>query len=327
MLSKPNIMILSKDTTLKTFFEAEFAKHGWGSNARLNNIFDTVIHLRKGLVNVLIFDTETVSASPSGLKSLVDGYNLFVILVGIKTAAPYIQSSRGAVGKPDVQNSFARRVFIRNIFDRIDSYGRMVAPIPILDTRLAANISDQVIVIAASTGGTEALVDLLTVLPANVPPILIVQHMPGGFTTQFADRLNALCKFPVKEAENRDLVKKNQALLAPGGLHMKVKNMSQKLMVECIAGERVHGVIPAADVTFNGMAEFMGKNVIGVVLTGMGRDGARGLYNLKKRGATIFAQDKESCVVYGMPDATVKLGIVDHQMPPEEIARKISTMI
>jgi len=320
-------MILSQDVVLKTFFEAEFAKQGWGCNARLNSIFDSVSHLREGMVNVLIFDTETVSASPSGLKNLVDGYSLFVILLGVRTAVPYMQSARGAVGKPDSENSFARRVFIRNIFDRIDSYGRVVAPTPILDTRLAANVTDQVIVITASTGGTEALVALLSALPANVPPILIVQHMPGGFTTQFADRLNSLCKFTVKEADKRDLVRKNQALLAPGGLHMKVKNQGQKLMVECVPGEKVHGVIPAADVTFNGMAEFMGKNVIGVVLTGMGRDGARGLYNLKKRGATIFAQDKESCVVYGMPDATVKLGVVDYQMPPKEIAEKIATMI
>ncbi|MCL2236468.1 MAG: CheB methylesterase domain-containing protein [Defluviitaleaceae bacterium] len=321
-------MVLSKDIVIKNIFEAEFAKAGWGSNARLNTIFDLVPNLRKGAVNVLIFDTETVSASPSGLKSLVDGYSVFVILVGIKTAVPYMTSgTRGAVAKPDSDNAFARRVFIRNIFDRIDTYGRVVAPAPLLDTRLAANVTDQVIVIAASTGGTEALVSLLTALPANVPPILIVQHMPGGFTTQFADRLNVICKFAVKEADKRDLVKKNQALVAPGGLHMRVKSENQKLIVECAPGEKVHGVIPAADVTFNGMAEFMGKNVIGVVLTGMGRDGSRGLYNLKKRGATIFAQDKESCVVYGMPDATVKLGVVDYQMPPEQIAAKIATMI
>jgi len=321
-------MILSQDRNIKAFLEAELAKKGWGSNARLNNVFDLAANVRRSMVNVLIFDAETVSDSPSGLKNLVDIYDVFVILLDTKAAVPYMQSGvRGAVNKPDADNSFARRVFIRNIFDRIGTYERVSAPAPILDIRSAANTTDQVIAIAASTGGTEALVTMLSALPANVPPIIIVQHMPGGFTTQFAMRLSQLCKFTVKEADKKDLIKKNQALLAPGGLHMKVKQENQKLIVECASGEKVHGVIPAADVTFNTMAEFMGKNVIGVILTGMGRDGARGLYNLKKRGATIFAQDKESCVVYGMPDAAVKLGIVDFQMPPDQIAAKIAEMI
>jgi chemotaxis response regulator CheB len=323
-------MILSTDSNIKSFLRVELAKQGFMVNSDLSSLFGLSRILRSDRLNILLIDADTVVAPPDGLKSILETPNLHVILMGVKNAAPFLVAGvKGAFSKPDSSNNFARRILLRNILDRVEMHMRNAVPTTGISVNIAkaADVNSKVIAIAASTGGTEALHALLAGLPSNVPPILIVQHMPSVFTYQFAARLDKVAKFSVKEASMTDVIVKNQALIAPGGLHMKAVKRSTKMIVECFSGNKVHGVIPAADVLFDSMAEFLGKNVIGVILTGMGSDGARGLYKLKKKGATVIAQDQASSVVYGMPKAAVDLGAVDHILPLNKIADKIASLI
>jgi two-component system chemotaxis response regulator CheB len=325
---KPNIMILTTDVNIKTFLKLELDKNGYQVSAMFSSIFNLPDFLSHDKVNVLILDTDTVGAPPEHLKHMIEKFKISVILLGIKNSVPFaFGGMRGSISKPESDSEFSRRIFARGVLDRIELFTRNTNVAPVLDSSAAVCVNDRIVAIAASTGGTDALHKVLSSLPYNMPPILIVQHMPSGFTYQFAARLNQVSKFTVKEATMNDIVKKNYALIAPGDFHMKAIKRNNKLFVECFMAEKMHGVRPAADILFNSMAEFMGKNVIGVILTGMGSDGARGLQNLKRKGATIIAQDKASSVVYGMPDAAVKLGIVDYELPLDRIADRIASLL
>lgn len=180
--------------------------------------------------------------------------------------------------------------------------------------------TNKVVSIGASTGGIGALTELLTALPANIPPILIVQHMPEGFTLKFAERLNSLCKFEVKEAKNGDYVISGRVLLAPGNKHMVIKRNGANYFVEIKDGPLVFHQRPAVEVLFYSMSKYVGKNAIGIILTGMGKDGAEGLLEMKKNGAYTIAQDEQSCIVFGMPKEAIALGGVDDILPLNNIA-------
>jgi len=317
-------MILTTDIRLKTLLGAELTKGGFLVNMKLNSIFHVAGFTNPEKTNILILDADTTAATQGAIDVLANTKNVSVILLGIKSSAPYqIAGIKGAISKPENDSPFSNKIFLRNILDRIELFVRKTTTRGIVNISTAASIDERIIAITASTGGTDALHTVLTALPANVPPILIVQHMPSMFTHQFAMRLNSASKFTIKEAAMNDMAKKNQALIAPGDYHMKAVKRDKKLLVECFMGEKMHGVRPAADILFDTLADFTGKNVIGVVLTGMGSDGAKGLLKLKKKGATIIGQDKESSVVYGMPKAAFDLGIVDYQLPLNEIAAKI----
>jgi two-component system, chemotaxis family, protein-glutamate methylesterase/glutaminase len=181
----------------------------------------------------------------------------------------------------------------------------------------------KVVAIGASTGGTEALKDLLSPLPADSPGIVIVQHMPEVFTRQFAERLNSLCKIRVKEAEDGDRILPGHALLAPGGHHMAVARKGMEYGVHVYRGERVNRHLPSVDVLFSSCARNMGKNALGVLLTGMGADGAKGMLEMKQAGAFNFAQDEATCVVFGMPREAILLNAVDQVLPLGQIARAL----
>lgn len=183
--------------------------------------------------------------------------------------------------------------------------------------------SNIMLAIAASTGGTEALKHLLSELPADIPSTVLVQHMPKEFTARFAETLNSLCPFEVKEAENNDIVKPGRVLLAPGDFHMILAKQGGQFCVHLKEGPLIHGVRPAADPLFSTVAQLVGKNAIGVVLTGMGYDGARGLLEMKKAGSFNFAQDENSCVVFGMPKEAIALGGIDKVLPLDRIARAV----
>jgi two-component system, chemotaxis family, protein-glutamate methylesterase/glutaminase len=177
----------------------------------------------------------------------------------------------------------------------------------------------KVVAIGASTGGTEALRELLTVLPADFPGIVIVQHMPEAFTRQFAARLDSLCKIRVQEAQDRDRILPGHALLAPGGHHMAVVRRGMEYAVRVYRGERVNRHQPSVDVLFSSCARELGKNALGVILTGMGADGARGMLEMKQASAFNIAQDESTSVVFGMPQEAIKLGAVDHVLPLDRI--------
>jgi two-component system chemotaxis response regulator CheB len=168
--------------------------------------------------------------------------------------------------------------------------------------------TDRIIAIGASTGGTEAIKDVLVNLPAEIPPILIVQHMPEHFTKSYAERLNKLCKFEVKEAEDGEWATPGKALIAPGNKHMILKRSGARYYVEVKDGPLVYHQRPSVEVLFSSVAKFAGPNAVGIILTGMGRDGANGLLEMKNAGAFTIAQDEKSCIVYGMPKEAVAVG-------------------
>jgi two-component system, chemotaxis family, protein-glutamate methylesterase/glutaminase len=187
--------------------------------------------------------------------------------------------------------------------------------------------SHKVIAIGASTGGTEALKNVLMKLPPNIPGIVVVQHMPANFTTAFADRLNTLCQFQVKEAQDNDTVVPGTCLIAPGNFHMLLRRSGARYYVEVKTGPMVHHQRPAVDVLFKSTAKYAGANAVGVILTGMGADGAEGLKEMKDAGAGTIAQDEKSCVVFGMPKEAIKLGAADKVLPLDNIANEIIRMI
>jgi two-component system chemotaxis response regulator CheB len=177
-----------------------------------------------------------------------------------------------------------------------------------------------VVAVGASTGGTEALSVFLQSLPADCPGIVIVQHMPELFTKTFSNRLNELCKINVKEAENNDTILRGHALIAPGNKHMLVKRSGAKYYVEVVDGPLVNRHRPSVDVLFRSTAQFAGANAVGIIMTGMGDDGARGMLEMKEAGSHTIAQDEKSCVVFGMPKEAIKLNAVDKVLPLEKIA-------
>lgn len=228
------------------------------------------------------------------------------------------------VGKPDMSQGGSMQVFIQ----------QMVVKIKIASTakvghykKSGLNLSAQtgqhagkVIAIGASTGGTEAILEVVRDLPRDLPGIVIVQHMPPVFTRMYADRLNNICKLEVAEAKNGDKVVGGKALIAPGGFQMRLVRDKSGYAVRVFEGEKVNGHAPSVDVLFHSVAEVAGKQATGIILTGMGGDGAEGLLHMRKAGAYTIGQDEKSCVVYGMPMVAYKLGAVAKQVPLSGVA-------
>jgi two-component system chemotaxis response regulator CheB len=180
-------------------------------------------------------------------------------------------------------------------------------------------LTDKIIVLGSSTGGTEAIRVLLRTMPEDMPGIAIVQHMPEGFTRSFSNGLNQISKLEVKEAENGDKLYRGRVLIAPGNKHMLLKRVGKEYFVEIKEGPLVNRHRPSVDVLFRSAARYAGNNAIGVILTGMGNDGAKGMKEMHDAGAHTIAQDEQSCVVYGMPKEAVKAGGVDDVVALDKI--------
>ena len=185
----------------------------------------------------------------------------------------------------------------------------------------AGTALDRVLIgLGASTGGTEATWEVMKRLPEDVPPIVIVQHMPPGFTKMYADRLNRLCRMEVREAQSGDELHRGLALVAPADLQCRVVRIGSRYTVNCSPGEKISGHRPSVDALFHSMAEVVSCKMVGIIMTGMGQDGAAGLLAMRKKGAYTIGQDKESSVVYGMPGVAAKIGAVATQASCENIA-------
>ena len=193
---------------------------------------------------------------------------------------------------------------------------------------LEKNTNIKIIAIGASTGGTDAIASIVSALPAGLPGILIVQHMPADFTGMFANRLNSICSFPVWEAKNGDKISPNTALVAPGELQLKVvRDADGGNSVNIYTGKKVSGHSPSVDVMFSSVAVAIGKYALGVILTGMGQDGAAGLLEMRRAGAVTIGQDEKSSIVYGMPKVAYDKGAVCYQMPLNQISAKIQSLL
>jgi len=194
----------------------------------------------------------------------------------------------------------------------------VIMPMP--TRNLSIDTTESVVVVGASTGGTEALKVFLESLPIDCPGIVIVQHMPEHFTAAFAARLDGICAVSIKEAEDNDTVLRGRVLIAPGNKHTLLKRAGARYYVEVRTGPLVCRHRPSVDVLFRSTARYAGKNAIGVIMTGMGDDGSRGMMEMKTAGAYTIAQDEESCIVFGMPKEAIKLGAIDRILPLKDIA-------
>jgi two-component system, chemotaxis family, protein-glutamate methylesterase/glutaminase len=192
--------------------------------------------------------------------------------------------------------------------------------LPMPTHNISIDTTESVIVVGASTGGTEALRVFLEKLPIDCPGVVIVQHMPEHFTAAFASRLDGICAVSIKEAEDNDTVLRGRVLIAPGNKHLLLKRAGARYFVEVKTGPLVSRHRPSVDVLFRSTARYAGKNAIGVIMTGMGDDGAHGMLEMKTSGSYNVAQDEDSCVVFGMPKEAIKLGAVDKILPLDEIA-------
>lgn len=279
------------------------------------------------------------------VKQLIPRHPVPVVLVSSVNLNVFEALSAGAVDfvrKPDMSYQSSIQTFISELAGKIaiaanakvrppQRTGRPVAtppsaapkPRPSVNGAAALSslkLNNIIIAIGASTGGTEATLTVLRDLPANTPGIVVVQHMPEGFTKMYAERLNRLCNMEVKEAQNGDKIQRGRVLIAPGDLQMKVVKMGSGYTVSCFPGEKVSGHRPSVDVLFQSMAENVKQNGVGIIMTGMGRDGAGGLLQMRKSGAYTIGQDKDSCVVYGMPMVAQNIGAVTIQASCENIA-------
>ncbi|MDR3091571.1 MAG: chemotaxis protein CheB [Clostridiales bacterium] len=306
------------------------AESGVGAVINASTLDGVANKIGFGRLNVIIFDVDSpLGISPQSLRSLQAKYSPLIILVGKAITAAQVYTMQGIRDFVFKRKNNAR-AFVNDIMVKVRERTQPVlakAKPALGGGALSLNahigVNDKVVVIASSTGGTDALEKVFAVLPADCPPTLVVQHMPSGFTKLFADRLNNIYPMTIKEAENGDYALRGQILIAPADQHMSAFLKGGKLAVNCFIGERIHAVMPAADVLFESLVPIMKGSAVGVVLTGMGADGARGLYKMHAVGAKTIVQDAATSVVYGMPKVAYEMGAADYQLPIGEIGKKI----
>lgn len=269
------------------------------------------------------------------VRRLLPQYPVPVIIVSSVSNAVFDAMSAGAVdfvSKPDTQNMQGVEMFLLDLIQKI----KVVSTINIamrfeekkskIETKRNFDKS-KIIAIGASTGGTEAICSILKQLPAQMPGIVITQHIPPLFSTMYAERLDKQTRFSVKEGENGDYVKPGQVIIAPGDKHMSIKKVGDQFKINVFESEKVNGHCPSVDVLFNSVAKECESNSIGVILTGMGYDGAKGLLSMRRKGARTIGQDEQSCVVYGMPKVAFEVGAVEKQIALNDIPKAICNLI
>lgn len=269
------------------------------------------------------------------IRRLMPQYPLPVIVISAVSGVVFDAIDAGAVdfiAKPNASNVNEVESFIKEIIVkiktaslskvRINNHNKVISR---QNNSIEMN-SNQIIAIGASTGGTEAISRILRELPGNMPGIVIVQHIPPVFSRMFAERLNSSTMLDIKEASSGDYISPGRVLIAPGDQHMTIKKIGDRYRVECFEGEKVNGHCPSVDVLFESVAKEAGNNAIGVILTGMGYDGSKGLLMMKRKGARTIGQDEETSVVYGMPKAAYNIGAVQKQVNLENIPRLLLNM-
>jgi len=283
---------------------------------------------------------------------LIPQYPIPVIVVSTLSAAVFDAMKAGAVDfvtKPNIGSSKDVNNFIEDMIAKIKIAAvskvtiptnekleqkerklKTISEISAENNNLSGTVNsenDKIIAIGASTGGTEAVFNILKYLPSTMPGIIIVQHIPAGFSKMFATRLNNFTDLNVKEAETGDYIERGHALVAPGDKQVIIRKSGKRFKVECFEGERRNGHCPSVDVLFESVAKEAGSKAIGVILTGMGCDGAKGLLEMRRAGASTFGQDEESSVVYGMPKVAYEIGAVEKQLSLTKIPKVLCAIV
>lgn len=272
------------------------------------------------------------------LRKLMPQYPLPVVVISSLSDKVFDALNAGAVdfvAKPAVSSRTQLEDFIRNellVKIKIASTAKIsnIKKTVMAQEQQQLNVKGQELVVAigASTGGTEAIFDVVKNYGTDIPGIVVVQHMPPGFTKMYAKRLNDQCRIRAKEAQTGDRVLPGTLLLAPGGdMHMHLVKVNGVYQVEIKRGPRVNGHCPSVDVLFESVAKVAGPKAVGIILTGMGGDGAKGLLQMRKAGARTIGQDESTCVVYGMPKVAYDLGAVEHQEKLSDIARRTYALL
>lgn len=277
--------------------------------------------MRQHPMPVVIISSLALEGAETTLRALELGA-VEIIAKPALGASKFLEESREQICGA-VKN--AAKVNAKSVAQKIKTQPRLDAGvvIPRKKNKAMAQTTEKVLVAGASTGGTQALEFLLRSMPQDAPGIVIVQHMPEHYTRAFAQRLNGVCRIQVKEGRDNDTVIRGQAIIAPGNKHTLVKRSGARYYIEVRDGELVSRHRPSVDVLFRSTAQYAGGNALGVILTGMGNDGARGMMEMKEAGAYTIAQDKQSCVVFGMPQEAIRLGGVEKVLPLEKIPAMI----
>ncbi|MDF2523261.1 MAG: cheB5 [Clostridiales bacterium] len=304
--------------------------------AKAENPFDARNKILEFQPDVMTCDVEMPKMNGiEFIRRLLPQYPLPVIVVSTVSEAVFDAMNAGAVDfvtKPDVQSPRRVEGFIQDLITKIKIaanakiYHTMQS---LLDNETANKkiVTDKIIAIGASTGGTEAIYNVLKNLPSFMPGILIVQHIPPVFSRMFAERLSSQTQLTVKEAQSGDYVEQGKVLIAPGDKHMRIKKNGEKYIVEVFQGDKVNGHCPSVDVLFDSMAKEAGINSIGIILTGMGYDGAKGLLAMRRKGARTIGQDEQSSVVYGMPKVAFDIGAVERQTSLSKIPQVLLSLL
>ncbi len=269
------------------------------------------------------------------IRRLLPQYSLPVIVVSTVSEAVLDAMNAGAVdfvAKPDMRSVEKVEYFINDIIDKIKIAARAHV-IEGKNIRIHSSLiktamkMDKVIAIGASTGGTQAINRVLEEFPAEMPPIVIVQHIPALFSQMFAKRLDSSLSLHVKEAQGGEFLEPGKVFIAPGDRHMKLVRIGRRLKVEIFDSEKVNGHKPSVDVLFESVARECRANAVGVILTGMGYDGAKGLLAMRRKGAATIGQDEKSSVVYGMPKVAFNIGAVKKQFSLEQIPQEVCSLL
>lgn len=303
--------------------------------AKAEDPFDARDKILKYYPDVMICDVEMPKMNGvEFIKRLLPQYPLPVIVVSALNDAVFEAMDAGAVDficKPNTNSVNDVDNFLQDLISKVKVASRAKIKSYFNESSITyqnnAYDTSKIIAIGASTGGTEALFHILKTLPSSIPGIVIVQHIPPKFSKMFADRLDTQTLLNVKEAENGDYMEPGTALVAPGDQHVRIKRIGSKYKIECFKGEKVNGHCPSVDVLFESVAKEAGNNAVGIILTGMGNDGAKGLMQMRRGGALTLGQDENSCVVYGMPKVAFNIGAVEKQLPLNEIPLKLHSLL
>lgn len=308
-----------------------FSPHNYNILDVTYRISDLIPYIEKSKKLIALIDVTMDSVAFDQIMSLLKAKRMkaMVIVRDVKEGFGYL--SRGAtdmiICPPTDRDTIHSQHFANNLISKLnkvlkeyDDTGR------ILKETYNKRI-DQIIAIGASTGGTEIILKILKTLPKDSPPVLIVQHMPPVFTKMYSQRLNGICAMSVWEASDGDVLEPGLALLAPGEMQMRLRYENNRYSVSCKKEGSYGGHCPSVDVMFNSVASIAGQKAMGIILTGMGADGAEGLLNMRKRGSYTLGQDEKTSIVYGMPKVANDIGAVIHQGSPEDISNMILSKI